>query len=85
MGYDLQNPRLTLDVCEYEIVEADLAAQEHLHVDLVGVQRAEENLKIRQFLNCFVQIHFCFLNYTTLVLLRGPFEVRTMFFPFLYR
>ena len=31
-------------MCEYEVVEANLSSEEHFHVDLVGVECAEEDL-----------------------------------------
>lgn len=37
--------RAALFVCKDEIVQADLSAQQVAHVDLVRVQRAEQNLK----------------------------------------
>lgn len=36
--------RSTFFVCEDEIVQTDLAAQQVTHVDLVGIQRAKQNL-----------------------------------------
>lgn len=37
--------RAALFVCKDEIVQADLSAQQVAHVDLVRVQRAEQNLE----------------------------------------
>jgi hypothetical protein len=31
-------------VCEYKVVEPDLSTQQLVHVDFVGVERAEQNL-----------------------------------------
>ena len=31
-------------MCEYEVVKTDLSPEEHLHVDLVRVERAEEDI-----------------------------------------
>ena len=34
----------TFDVSEYEVIEANLPPEQHFHVDLVGIERAEEDL-----------------------------------------